>query len=68
MGINAGLSMKRGIPKKLIIPQKVSCDFAVAATITDIPENPRENKITIAIIGTIIKGLANVTPIAKCNS
>jgi hypothetical protein len=37
----------------------------VAATITEIPENPRENNITIAIIGAIISGFGKVTPIAK---
>jgi hypothetical protein len=32
---------------------------------TDIPENPNENKITIAIIGAIINGFGNETPIAN---
>ena len=53
------------MPSKLIIPQKVSWDFAVAARVTDIPENPKENKITIAMMGTIMKGFGKVTPIAK---
>ena len=57
--------MNRGMPRKLITPQKVSCDFAVAATVTEIPENPRENRITIAMIGTIMTGFGKVTPIAK---
>ena len=30
-GNNAGLSKNNGIPRKLIIPQKVSCDLAAAA-------------------------------------
>ncbi len=64
-GKSAGLSMKSGMPRKLITPQNVSWDFAVAATITDIPENPSENKITIPIIGAIIQKLGNVTPIAS---
>src|SRR3990167_1355365 len=29
------------------------------------PEKPRENKITIAMIGAIINGFGKVTPIAK---
>jgi len=53
------------MPSKLIIPQKVSWDFAVAARVTDIPENPKENKITIAMMGIIMKGFGKVTPIAK---
>ena len=32
---------------------------------TEIPENPKENKITMAIIGAIIIGFGKVTPIAK---
>ncbi len=57
--------MNKGIPRKLITPQKVSWDFAVAATITEIPENPNENKMTTAIIGIIIIGFGKLTPIAK---
>lgn len=57
-GNNAGLNMKSGIPRKFITPQKVSCDFDVAATITDIPENPSENAITMSIIGIIKTKLA----------
>jgi hypothetical protein len=57
--------MNNGIPIKFIMPQKVSWDFAVAARVTDIPENPNENKTTIAIIGIIMKGFGKVTPIAK---
>jgi hypothetical protein len=57
--------MNNGIPIKFIMPQKVSWDFAVAARVTDIPENPNENKTTMAIIGIIMKGFGKVTPIAK---
>ncbi len=57
--------MNNGIPRKLITPQNVSCDFAVAATITEIPENPNENKITIAIMGTIKIKSVKFTPIAN---
>jgi hypothetical protein len=57
--------MNNGIPIKFIMPQKVSWDFAVAARVTDIPENPKENKTTMAIIGIIMKGFGKVTPIAK---
>jgi len=64
-GKRAGLSMNNGIPRKFIIPQNVSWDFAVAATITDIPEKPNENRITIAIMGAKTRGLGNETPIAS---
>jgi hypothetical protein len=37
----------------------------VAATITEMPEKPNENKITIAIIGAIISGFGKLTPIAN---
>ena len=57
--------MNNGIPSKFIIPQNVSWDFAVAARVTEIPEKPNENNITIPIIGIIIKGFGKVTPIAK---
>jgi hypothetical protein len=56
--------MNIGKPRKLTVPQKVSCDFAAAANITDIPENPIENNITIAMIGPIINKFGIVTPIA----
>ena len=39
--------------------------MAAAANITDIPENPIENKITIAMIGAIINKFGIVTPIAR---
>lgn len=64
-GKSAGLSMNNGIPSMLIKPQKVSCDFAVAATVTDIPANPNENSMTVPIMGIIINGSENVTPIAS---
>jgi hypothetical protein len=57
--------MNNGIPSKFIIPQNVSWDFAVAARVTEIPEKPNENNITIPMIGIIIKGFGKVTPIAK---
>ena len=47
------------------LAQKVSWDFAVAATVTEIPENPNENKITIAMIGMITKRFGKLTPIAN---
>jgi len=53
------------MPRKLITPQKVSCDFATAATTTEIPENPSENKITISIIGINIRGFGKLTPSAR---
>ena len=63
VGKSAGLSKNNGIPRKLIIPQNVSCDFAAAATMTEIPEKPIENNITIPIIGAIIHRLGILTPI-----
>jgi hypothetical protein len=45
--------MNRGMPRKLMSPQKVSCDLDVAATITDIPEKPSENTVTVNRIGKI---------------
>ena len=64
-GKSAGLSIKSGMPRKLTIPQNVSCDFAVAAITTEIPEKPSEKRITIIIIGIIINGLTKLTPIAS---
>src|SRR5574341_996305 len=64
-GKSAGLSINSGILRKLTTPQNVSCDFAVAAITTEIPENPSENKITMNIIGMNIKGFTKLTPIAS---
>ncbi len=64
-GNSAGLIIKSGIPSILIMPQKVSCDLAVAATVTDTPANPSENNMTMPIIGIIIMGSEKVTPIAS---
>ena len=44
---------------------KKNATMTVAATTTEIPENPKENKMTIAIIGAIIIGFGKLTPIAK---
>ena len=64
-GKRAGLIINIGKPRKLTVPQKVSWDFAAAANITDIPENPIENRTTIAMIGAIINKFGIVTPIAS---
>jgi hypothetical protein len=39
--------------------------LAAAANITDIPENPIENKTTTAMIGAIMNKFGIVTPIAR---
>ena len=64
-GKRAGLIMNIGSPRKLTVPQKVSWDLAAAANITDIPENPIEKRITIAMIGAINNKFGRVTPIAS---
>ena len=64
-GKSAGLSMNRGIPRKLMTPQKVSWDLDVAATITDIPEKPSEKIVTVNKIGNITSKFEMCTPNAS---
>ena len=60
--------MNSGMPSMFISPQKVSCDFAVAATVTEYPGEPQREQYDDAHYGGDHQGVLERDPYRERDS